>query len=46
MQAITYAFADGFAIAKRNIIKIRRVPEIMISVLLSPIMVSAELLPL
>ena len=37
METITYAFADGIAIAKRNVIKIKRVPEILVSVLISPI---------
>ena len=31
------AFADGIVIAKRNVIKIKRVPEVLVSVLLSPI---------
>jgi len=38
MTNIAYAFADGFAIAKRNVIKIKRVPEILVGVLISPIM--------
>jgi len=38
MENIVYAFADGVAVAKRNVIKIRRVPEILVSVLISPIM--------
>ncbi|MFV1971625.1 MAG: ABC transporter permease, partial [Acidimicrobiia bacterium] len=38
MENIAYAFADGVAVAKRNVIKIRRVPEILVSVLISPIM--------
>ncbi|MFV1999449.1 MAG: ABC transporter permease, partial [Acidimicrobiia bacterium] len=38
MDNIAYAFADGVAIAKRNVIKIKRVPEILVSVLISPIM--------
>ena len=37
MQKLTYAFADGVAIAKRNVIKIKRVPEVLVSVLISPI---------
>ena len=38
MERITYAFADGVAIAKRNVIKIRRVPEILVSVLITPLL--------
>ncbi len=38
MENIAYAFQDGVAIAKRNVIKIKRVPEILVSVLISPIM--------
>lgn len=38
MERISHAFADGFNVAKRNVIKIRRVPEILVSVLISPIM--------
>jgi ABC-2 type transport system permease protein len=38
MTAITVALADGAVVAKRNIIKIKRVPEILVFVLLSPIM--------
>jgi len=37
MERITYAFADGVAIARRNVIKIRRVPEILVSVLVTPL---------
>ena len=37
MQKLTYAFSDGFAVAKRNVIKIKRVPEVLVSVLISPI---------
>ena len=37
MERISYAFADGIAIAKRNVIKIKRVPEVLVSVLISPI---------
>ncbi|MCC5949502.1 MAG: ABC transporter permease [Nitriliruptoraceae bacterium] len=32
------ALSDGAAIAKRNVIKIRRVPEVLVFVLISPIM--------
>ena len=37
MERISYAFADGAAIAKRNVIKIKRVPEILFSVLITPL---------
>ncbi len=37
MQKLAYAFSDGFAVAKRNVIKIKRVPEVLVSVLISPI---------
>jgi len=37
MERISYAFADGIVIAKRNVIKIKRVPEVLVSVLISPI---------
>lgn len=35
---IPRAFRDGWVIAKRNLIKIKRVPEILVFVLISPIM--------
>jgi ABC-2 type transport system permease protein len=38
MQRMVYAFADAGVIAKRNVIKIKRVPEVLVFVLLSPIM--------
>lgn len=38
MTRVLYALADGAVIAKRNVIKIKRVPEVLIFVLLSPIM--------
>ena len=38
MQRLAFAFADTTVIAKRNIIKIKRVPEILVFVLISPIM--------
>ena len=38
MSTVTSAFADTAVIAKRNAIKIVRVPEILVFVLLSPIM--------
>ena len=37
MERVIYAFGDGVAIAKRNVIKIKRVPEVLVSVLVSPI---------
>lgn len=38
MSRLRYAVADGVVIAKRNVIKIKRVPEVLVFVLLSPIM--------
>ncbi|MTV27030.1 ABC transporter permease [Nitriliruptoraceae bacterium ZYF776] len=38
MSALTHAFADGAVVAKRNLIKIKRVPEVLVFVLISPIM--------
>ena len=38
MSSISYAFADGVNIARRNVIKIKRVPEILVSVLITPLM--------
>ena len=38
MSAITHALTDGSVVAKRNLIKIKRVPEILIWTLMSPIM--------
>jgi ABC-2 type transport system permease protein len=38
MEGISYAFADGVNIARRNMIKIIRVPEILVSVLITPLM--------
>ncbi|WP_040495039.1 ABC transporter permease [Ilumatobacter nonamiensis] len=38
MNAVTAVFADTSVIAKRNVIKIVRVPEVMVFVLMSPIM--------
>ena len=37
MERIGYAIGDGVAIARRNIIKVRRVPEILVSVLIMPL---------
>lgn len=38
MSSVALAFADGAVVAKRNLIKIKRVPEILIWTLMSPIM--------
>jgi len=38
MTKLAMAFADGAVVAKRNLIKIRRVPEILIWTTMSPIM--------
>lgn len=38
MNSLVYAFADGAVVAKRNLIKIKRVPEVLVFVLISPIM--------
>jgi ABC transporter DrrB family efflux protein len=38
MSQLITALADGVVVAKRNVIKIKRVPEILVFVLLSPIM--------
>ncbi len=38
MTKLKYVFADASVIAQRNIIKIKRVPEILMFVLISPIM--------
>jgi ABC transporter DrrB family efflux protein len=38
MRQIALAFADGAVVAKRNLIKIKRVPEILIWTTMSPIM--------
>jgi hypothetical protein len=37
MERMMYAMADGVAIARRNVIKIKRVPEILLAVLISPL---------
>jgi len=37
MQKLRLAFSDGFVIAKRNVIKIKRVPDVLVGVLISPI---------
>ena len=38
MSAVMDAIVDGHVIAKRNVIKIKRVPEVLVWVLMSPIM--------
>ncbi|MFW5933229.1 MAG: ABC transporter permease, partial [Actinomycetota bacterium] len=38
MTALAFALLDGAMVAKRNLIKIRRVPEVLVFVLISPIM--------
>jgi ABC-2 type transport system permease protein len=38
MSTLSYAIADGAVVAKRNLIKIRRVPEVLVWTLMSPIM--------
>ncbi len=38
MSELSHAFADGAVVAKRNLIKIKRNPEVLVFVLLSPIM--------
>jgi ABC transporter DrrB family efflux protein len=38
MNELMHAIADGHVIAKRNVIKIKRVPEVLMFVLVSPIM--------
>lgn len=38
MTAIVHLLADSAVIAKRNVIKIKRVPEVLVFVLISPIM--------
>ena len=38
MTTMARAFADGGVVAKRNLIKIRRVPEVLVFVSISPIM--------
>ena len=37
MERLSYAFADGITIARRNVIKIKRVPEILVGVLITPL---------
>lgn len=38
MQQLTYALSDGMTVARRNILKIRRVPEIIIGALVQPLL--------
>ncbi len=38
MNGLAHVLADGAVIAKRNVIKIKRVPEVLVFVLLSPIL--------
>lgn len=38
MNAVTMAVTDGITIAKRNVIKIKRVPDLLVFTILSPIM--------
>lgn len=38
MERLRLVFGDGAVIAKRNVIKIKRVPEVLVFVLISPIM--------
>lgn len=38
MTQLAWAAADGFVVAKRNLIKIKRIPELLVWILLSPIM--------
>ncbi len=37
-NALTHALSDGWVVAQRNLIKIKRVPEVLVFVLISPIM--------
>ena len=37
MERLSYTFADGISIARRNMIKVIRVPEILVGVLVTPI---------
>ncbi|WP_370248354.1 ABC transporter permease [Nocardioides sp.] len=38
MNAVSHALSDGWVVAQRNLIKIKRVPEVLVFVLISPIM--------
>jgi ABC-2 type transport system permease protein len=37
MESLSYAFADGISIARRNVVKVIRVPQILVAVLGTPI---------
>jgi ABC-2 type transport system permease protein len=37
MERLSYALGDGLNVARRNVIKIRRVPEILVGVLVTPV---------
>ena len=37
-MSVMEIFADGAVVAKRNVIKIKRVPEVLVFVMLSPLM--------
>ena len=38
MSALTYALSDGWTVARRNLIKIKRVPDLLVGSIVSPIM--------
>jgi ABC-2 type transport system permease protein len=38
MERLSYAFGDGLNVARRNVIKIIRVPEILVGILVTPVM--------
>jgi ABC-2 type transport system permease protein len=38
MSSVALALSDGAVVAKRNLIKIKRVPEVLIWITMSPIM--------
>jgi ABC-2 type transport system permease protein len=38
MESLSYAFADGITIARRNMIKVIRLPQILFSVLVTPLL--------
>ncbi|HYG93177.1 MAG TPA: ABC transporter permease [Nocardioides sp.] len=37
-QSVAHAISDGWVVAQRNVVKIKRVPDILVFVLISPIM--------
>jgi len=37
-MSVSHAVTDGFVVAKRNLIKIKRVPDLLVFTTLSPIM--------